>query len=784
MAHRANFNASDVGYANGQTLDIEAEGVQSGSFTAAEVDGTIFISDYRFGYTAQTSPAFGDLGIYSAAITRAFGTAIFFTVSRNQTDKTTLFQINDTGNIALANNLFRVNYGSGGVVQVVSYSAAATGESYIGNVTTYSTFGEYEHCIMMGGYNASGQMWRTGETESNYTYGFTWFIRGDKYDRWTRLYSDLRNNAASVYFGISNYDGVGNADNLETLAGMGAILEPTDYDLAPAANDTFTHTADFFLEFVVATRPSSGNIDVLFRIQDASNYWILRITSAGAIQLIEVVATSPTTRASGAGIVTGNRIICYAIDDDIVVNGGGVGDIGIFTYASATNFKTETAAELDDTGTGGAVTNLAFYPATADAYDSTLVYTDQKWQSRKTVLIGDVAHEDGVSHEPVVIYDNDPQILAGPWVYKMWYGAGTSGGSGYSINYAESADGESWTKYGSNPVLADYLRPSVMKAGGTYHLYCVPLTGGTANQEIDYYTSSDGLSWSLNTDAVISVGAGGQWDDNIIGQLFVWLDDGNDWKMLYEGKKTTTEMDLGLATSADGQSWTKYASNPVVTGAGTIGGPYVLKLGTTYYAWIKLSTSTLPIDIHLYTSSDLVTWTKQPSFHMRRQFTDEGQSSAVGQLSDAHIVEAGTETWLYLDTSIVGSTAEHIKKATYYGTVVDLVGAAVPVAPSQLTANAVGGTAINLAWTDNSSDETGFKIYQSSTGLGGFSLIHTTAADVTSYQSAGLAPLTAYDYYIVATNAGGDSNSSNYANETTDAAIYMTLMGGYWPVAG
>lgn len=91
-----------------------------------------------------------------------------------------------------------------------------------------------------------------------------------------------------------------------------------------------------------------------------------------------------------------------------------------------------------------------------------------------------------------------------------------------------------------------------------------------------------------------------------------------------------------------------------------------------------------------------------------------------------------------------------------------------PAAPSGLTATQSGLTSIDLAWTDNSSDETGFKI-ERKTGIGGtYAEIHTTAADVTMYADTGLTANTTYYYRVRATNADGDSDYSNEADANTD----------------
>jgi hypothetical protein len=89
--------------------------------------------------------------------------------------------------------------------------------------------------------------------------------------------------------------------------------------------------------------------------------------------------------------------------------------------------------------------------------------------------------------------------------------------------------------------------------------------------------------------------------------------------------------------------------------------------------------------------------------------------------------------------------------------------------PSDLTAEAASSTAINLAWTDNSSNETGFEIHQATSSGGTFSLIHTTAADVTTYQNTGLSAATAYFYKVRAINAFGETEFTAEATATTQA---------------
>jgi fibronectin type 3 domain-containing protein len=90
----------------------------------------------------------------------------------------------------------------------------------------------------------------------------------------------------------------------------------------------------------------------------------------------------------------------------------------------------------------------------------------------------------------------------------------------------------------------------------------------------------------------------------------------------------------------------------------------------------------------------------------------------------------------------------------------------LPVAASDLIATGGAGS-IDLTWTDNSNDETGFIVQRSTTSGSGFVTITTTAADVTSFSDSGLEAGTEYFYQVVATNAAGDSAPTHEASATT-----------------
>ncbi len=89
-----------------------------------------------------------------------------------------------------------------------------------------------------------------------------------------------------------------------------------------------------------------------------------------------------------------------------------------------------------------------------------------------------------------------------------------------------------------------------------------------------------------------------------------------------------------------------------------------------------------------------------------------------------------------------------------------------PAAPTNLVAVAISTTEINLAWTDNATNETQFKIELRSPG-GVFTEIGTAPANAASAGIFGLSAATIYDFRIRASNAVGDSAYSNVVLATT-----------------
>jgi hypothetical protein len=98
-----------------------------------------------------------------------------------------------------------------------------------------------------------------------------------------------------------------------------------------------------------------------------------------------------------------------------------------------------------------------------------------------------------------------------------------------------------------------------------------------------------------------------------------------------------------------------------------------------------------------------------------------------------------------------------------------LFAGAVPAAPSALHASLTGATSVSLAWTRNSTNETGLEVERATDPnfTQNVTLVGTTGPGVTQFTDSGLSSLATYYYRVRATGANGDSANSNILRVTT-----------------
>ncbi len=171
--------------------------------------------------------------------------------------------------------------------------------------------------------------------------------------------------------------------------------------------------------------------------------------------------------------------------------------------------------------------------------------------------------------------------------------------------------------------------------------------------------------------------------------------------------------------------------------------------GTNSYpnTWVRLTRS--GDTLTGYYSSNGTNWTQLSSITL----SNVGSTMYVGMTVASRA--STTETAQFRDLSVTQPTPP-------------------PSAPSGLSATA-GVNKVDLSWTDNSSNESGFIIERSTGDNAHYAPIFTTAANATSYTDSNVVAGTQYFYRVSATNVGGTSSPSNEDSATPTAPVTINL---------
>jgi hypothetical protein len=172
--------------------------------------------------------------------------------------------------------------------------------------------------------------------------------------------------------------------------------------------------------------------------------------------------------------------------------------------------------------------------------------------------------------------------------WRMWWEAVEGIGDPTTLAYATSSDaGTSWTKYGSNPILSPNSAPNwenneiaptcviwdpvLTKFLLYYHGGWDDPAGGYPNQ-VGLLYSSDGITWTREaTNPVISNGAASSDDEDGCNDASVVRVSATEWIMLYQGENSSGKKHILRATSTDGISWTKDTASGIVLDVGSGG---------------------------------------------------------------------------------------------------------------------------------------------------------------------------------------------------------------------
>jgi fibronectin type 3 domain-containing protein len=124
-------------------------------------------------------------------------------------------------------------------------------------------------------------------------------------------------------------------------------------------------------------------------------------------------------------------------------------------------------------------------------------------------------------------------------------------------------------------------------------------------------------------------------------------------------------------------------------------------------------------------------------------FTDSGLVASKAYFYKIRAVAAGSES---VFTNFVSATT--------------LAAPATPIAPAPLLATGGPNNTVSLTWQDNSTNETGFRVYRSTDAVA-YTLLATVGANNNAYIDLNTTPLTHYYYYVAGYNGSGEGAMSN-----------------------
>lgn len=161
------------------------------------------------------------------------------------------------------------------------------------------------------------------------------------------------------------------------------------------------------------------------------------------------------------------------------------------------------------------------------------------------------------------------------------------------------------------------------------------------------------------------------------------------------------------------------------------------------------------------------------SSQMKLSWTDNSTQEAgfrILRRSDttpyAQVGTVGTNVTTFRDSGVVPGTHYFYEVNSYDASgnnspvSNEAAGYTGPKAPSGLTASALNPTGIRFAWADNSSDETGFRVFRSLTGTN-WTAIAVTSSNVTQWVDSNVTGGTRYYYTLNAIGSPFESAASN-----------------------
>jgi hypothetical protein len=270
-------------------------------------------------------------------------------------------------------------------------------------------------------------------------------------------------------------------------------------------------------------------------------------------------------------------------------------DLDAPNYRSQINAACYWLASQQDPSGGWIYSDNTHYPEVGGECTEALYYGQQTFYGSAVAQVWEE-----YASNPVLTgsYAFDPCVINDSGTYKMWY-THVDDSENWRIYYATSTDGTSWSTgvevLGLTGDETKVAGASVIK-DGKYKMW-YGARDATTWTSIRYAESDNGISWTKTMDGanpkkVLLTGAGGSWDSQMVREACV-IKDGDAYKMWYAGCAAWPVFKIGYATSTDGTTWTKHASNPIFIGTPSgwdgfqVYAPSVVKEGSTYHMYFS-----------------------------------------------------------------------------------------------------------------------------------------------------------------------------------------------------
>ena len=330
-----------------------------------------------------------------------------------------------------------------------------------------------------------------------------------------------------------------------------------------------------------------------------------------------------------------------------------------------------------------------------------------------------------VASHAQVLYDSNHFGLgpSGP-LYQIWYWTGNMDYSISDISTAQSTDGINWT----NSVTITQDDPSnqlvvgdsvIAWNNGTYGPVCLFYQQGASNKGVN--------PW------------------------------GYSYVMYYDGTDGSME-ETGLAYSTDGLSWTAYTGNPVLAVTPTAWDSNDAVYGTVYHDtngfhyWYSGGVASPYDGIGLASSSDGNTWTKNPDTILD---INDGDAYRDSRCCTPSVINDGTDSLkMYYQAQTTGGSIDiGLAILAYVTAPTATTNAASSITIAGATLNGTvnpknGDTIVTFEYGTNTSYGTTVNAVQSLVSAGAGAIPVSTAV-------TGLTPGTLYHFRVVATDSGG-----------------------------